>query len=169
MAWRSLILSTLVTSVALIGCGGGSGSIDPPAREKGMAKLDCGRGLRGSKAAFDQYLALLRDGDEAAIRSVLGPRGDPARGAFGWISVGSKERSIIDIRGNPGQAAKRVAALGGLPLRITEFMNIERPRRVTDAGFRGRWGSRKPFVGKGALNCERGTAVVLSVALLDNG
>jgi hypothetical protein len=58
-----------------------------------------------------------------------------------------------------------VAQHGGLPLRITEFGNSEPPRRTTDFGFKGRWNRTRHFVGKAAIDCRQGKAIVLGVAV----
>ena len=62
-------------------------------------------------------------------------------GRFELIAVldenGSK--AIVDVLRNRRVAAAVVADYGGLPLRVTDFMNIDKPSRTTDFGFFGTW------------------------------
>jgi len=71
------------------------------------------------------------------------------------------------LRNKRRATAAAVADHGGLPLRVTDFMNIDRPSRTMDFGFHGTWRGMKA-VGKGALDCDQGRARVLSVGLRAN-
>lgn len=149
----------LLAGVTVAGRDGGDGS---PTASAGPppARLECGSDGEGSKAAFRRFAAILRGGDETQIRSVLveQPR-------FAWISAHDAEGPDISIRDDPDKAARKVAVRGGLPMEITHFSNVERPSRTTDAGFTGRWDGDRRFIGKGALDCGRGKAIVLSVGV----
>ena len=133
----------------------------PPAAAPIVEQLDCGSGKRGTKAAFRQFMSVLRTGDETAVRAVLA--NDPE---FAWISAagGRGDGPPNVYEKHPDPAAAEVARVGGFPIEITYFYNVDTPARTTDAGFKGTWGSRY-FIGKGALNCRDGTAIVLSVAV----
>jgi hypothetical protein len=127
----------------------------------GEIKLACGGTERGSKRAFRSFLRILRSGDEARILSVLtkSPR-------FEWISVIRPNGDpIVNVRNDRREAAATVAERGGLPLRVRRFTNAEKPRRTTDFGFTAGWHGARGAIGKAALDCEAGTARVMSVAL----
>lgn len=126
------------------------------------AKLDCGSTVRGSKRALRSFLRILARGREARILSVLAK---PRR--FEWIYVGRgrNRNPVIHVRHDRREAAAKVAERGGLPLRITRFMNAEEPRLNTDFGFEAEWNGRRGAVGKAVLDCRVGKARVLSVGL----
>lgn len=128
--------------------------------------LDCGIDKQGVKAAFHEFTAILREGDEDTVRSALEK---PRR--FAWISAGVRRahgpaRMIISER-QPNDAAREVAEQGGLPIVITEFFGVSEPSNWTGSGIRGTWG-RRSFVGKTQLNCNKGQATVLGVAINKN-
>lgn len=125
-------------------------------------RLDCGSTKAGSEDALRQFFAILRRGDRSEVRAVLV---DQPR--FAWISVNGYGRTPprVNARGDPDQVARAVARHGGLPLRITEFMNADPPRRETGLGFWGRWNERRHVVGKAEIDCNQGRAVVLSVGV----
>jgi hypothetical protein len=160
-----------ISAVAIFVVGGCSGSgdgtrastasdVSAPVR----TRLECGHDLAGSKHALRQFFSILRAGDEAQVRSVLADRP-----RFMWVSVNSNRGSHrgphIDIRGSPGKAAKAVARSGGLRLRLVSFMNSEPPHRTTDFGFYGRWGRTRKVVGKAAIDCKEGKAIVLAAGV----
>lgn len=164
---KKSILSCVLAGVLGVGCGGdesGQASAHDAASAAGDAavteKLDCGSTTKGSKQALRAFLSVLRSGDEAQILSVLAKRG-----RFEWIFVGRDGTAVVNVRGDRRKAAREVAESGGLPLRIRRFMNAEKPRRTTDFGFFALWNGRRGAVGKAALDCEAGTARVLSVQL----
>jgi hypothetical protein len=158
-------LASWVVVVLLVGSAGdGSGGAASDAAEASLAadaKLDCGSTKRGSKHALRSFLRILRSGEEARILSVLTK---PPR--FEWISVVRPNGDpIVNVRNDREEAAAAVAERGGLPLRIRRFTNAEKPHRTTDFGFVAGWNGSRGAVGKAALDCQAGTARVLSVAL----
>ena len=128
-------------------------------------KPECGSGRAGSKAAFRQLATILASGDEGRIHTALA---DAPR--FAWISALDIPGPELNVKDNPEKAARVVAQRGGLPITITDFQNIERPSRTTDAGFGWRWGGEgelprnDQLIGKGAIDCTEGKAIVLSLA-----
>jgi hypothetical protein len=122
-------------------------------------RLECGDNRSGTKAAVRQLVEILRRGEEDEIRAVLMPRID-----FGWLSVHVAKGRDLVARG-PGEAARKVARRGGLPMEVTRFENVGRPNRNTDAGFVGRWRGERHLNGKTALNCNEGRAIVLSIGV----
>lgn len=152
----------MLAASLLAGCGGDA-SGDPVSGSAPPAgtPLDCGQGRHEAKDAVREFLSVLRSGDEQAVLRTLA-----TGGRFEWISVHDKRGNpIVEVRGrHRRRAAAAVADVGGLPLRVTEFMNIDRPSRTTDFGFWGKWNGRKA-AGKGAIDCEQGRARVLSVGL----
>jgi hypothetical protein len=165
---RRFLLLPAVLVVLLAACSGGSDGSPPASASKSSLpdpeQLDCGSGVAGSEAALRQFFAILWRGHRVEVRSVL-----VDRPRFAWLAVNSnaniRRGPHINVRGHPGKAAPVVARHGGLPLRITEFMNSEPPRRSTDFGFRGRWNGTRPLVGKAAIDCTEGRAIVLGVGV----
>jgi hypothetical protein len=160
-------MAVLATTLALGACGGdgdaassagGDGETD--GSSAGVSRLDCGKGRAGSERALRQFTAILRAGDEAAVRAVLAPRG-----RFEWISAHDARGPDVSVRGNPAKAAEAVARRGGLPMEVVRFSNSEPPRRTTDLGFSGLWEGNRQFTGKAALDCLLGKARVLSVGV----
>jgi hypothetical protein len=161
-----LLLSTGVFVLLASGCSGGSddpqslnvSNSSAPVRER----LDCGSSKSGSEGALRQFFAVLRRGNRPEVRSVLvdAPR-------FFALSVnGDGNRGPhVNARGDPDRAARIVAKRGGLPLTIAHFMNSERPHRTTDFGFRGRWNRTRHVIGKAAIDCTEGRAIVLGVGV----
>ena len=150
-------ISLAVTIAAIAGASSRQEGPDPP-------KLDCGTDKQGSKVAFHQFMGILREGDEAKVRAVLEDGHD-----FAWLSAGTGEdgeRPHIYQR-RPNDAARAVARHAGLPIVIERFFNVDKPSRTTDAGFEGTWGNHA-LIGKGAINCIDGAAIVLSVAVRKN-
>lgn len=123
------------------------------------APLDCGQGKSGSKRAVRQFFRILRTGDEAKVLDSLA-----TNGRFEWITALNRKNSPINVRGDRRAAAAAIARYGGLPLRVTEFMNIDEPSGTMDFGFFGTWNGKR-MNGKGAIDCNQGKARVLSVAL----
>jgi hypothetical protein len=160
---RFLSLPAVVVLLAT-GCSGGGDASSRGSSASIPSRLDCGSGVAGSERALRQFFAILRTGNEGEIRSVLA---DPGR--FAWLTVGSKDARgqhwFVNVRHDPGEAARAVAQRGGLPLRIVRFTNSEAPHRTTDLGFTGRWNGTRPLVGKAAIDCKPGKARVLSVAV----
>lgn len=159
------VISVLLAGL-LAGCGtdGSDGvTADGVARPTlaGDTRLDCGATERGSKRAFRFFLRILRSGDEARILSVLtkAPR-------FEWISVIRPNGDpIVNVRDDRREAAVAIAERGGLPLRVRRFTHVEKPRRTTDFGFTAGWDEERGAIGKAALDCDAGSARVMSVAL----
>jgi hypothetical protein len=58
-----------------------------------------------------------------------------------------------------------VARRDGLPIEVTSFLNSERPRRTTDVGFKGQWNGRRGVIGKVAIDCNQGRAIVLAATV----
>jgi hypothetical protein len=121
--------------------------------------LDCGSNRAGSERALRRFSAVLGSGDRAAIRSLL-----IDRPRFFAVSAHGHPGPNVDVRDDPGKAAKAVAASGGFPIRIDQFMNSEGPHRTMDFGFRGRWNDR-PLIGKAAIDCTQGKVIVFNVAV----
>jgi hypothetical protein len=157
-----------VTLVIVLGGSGCGGESESSAGDDGEAdgssavvsRLDCNRGRGGSEQALRQFAAILRVGDETAIRAVLAPRG-----RFEWISAHDARGPDISVRGDPAKAAEAVADRGGLPIEVVRFFNSEPPRRTTDLGFSGLWDGNRHFNGKAALDCRLGKARVFSIAV----
>lgn len=157
----SIAIAVSATGLLPAACGSSEApSSAPSSRQPLPERLDCGKDRNGSRAAFRQFAEVLSRGDAGLIRSVLADRP-----RFGWISAHRRGRALVLVRKRPNEAARKVARRGGLPLEINRFMNIDRPSRTTDAGFSGSWGGRKRFVGKGAIDCRQGRAIVLSLAV----
>ena len=154
-------VTLVVTSLLVSACGNSaSGDTSSSQDSTPAAVLDCGTGEAGSKHAVRQFFSVLRSGDEQRVLDALAKGG-----RFEWLTVYDKRRKpIVDVRGNRRAAAAAVADYGGLPLRATNFMNIDRPSATTDFGFEGTWRARA-MVGKGALDCDQGRARVLSIKL----
>lgn len=126
-----------------------------------IGPLDCGQGKDGSERAVRTFFAALRSGGESRILDAL------ATGRrFEWVNVGRRDGSPVlpALRNKRRATATAIAEFGGLPIRATEFMNIDRPSRTMDFGFWGKWRNRQ-MVGKGAVDCEQGRARVLSAAV----
>jgi hypothetical protein len=159
-------LSTLVLVLivaATWGCSGESptqASEDVPASRGTVEKLECGSTVRSAKRALRTFLRRLRADDAAQILPLLAR---PPR--FFAVSVGSENSKPVVSARNRFAAAKQIAEYGGLRLRIDRFMNAEKPSRTTDFGFWATWKGRRPAVGKAALNCDAGTAIVLAVGI----
>ena len=159
-ALLALVLGLAVAAGAGFGSSG-SGEAAPTSAAATDAALDCGSTVRDSKRALRSFLRILDRGREARILSVLAK---PRR--FEWIFVNRPNGNpIVGVRNDRREAAAAVAERGGLPLRITRFMNAERPRRSTDFGFEAEWKGRRGAVGKAVLDCHVGKARVLSVGL----
>lgn len=155
----------LVVAMALVSaCGGDASGGGPPDTASTSGPLQCGQTKKGSKRAVRTFFAALRSGDEQRVLDALA-----TGGRFEWLNVGDKDGTPVlpSLRNKRRATAAAVADYGGLPLRVTDFMNIDRPSRTMDFGFYGTWRGRKA-VGKGALDCEQGRARVLSVALRFN-
>jgi len=157
-------LAVLIATLSLVlipACGDGSAAGgDAGGNSVAAAPLDCGEGKTGAEHAVRAFFAILRSGDEDRVLDALAPDG-----RFEWITIYDKTNSaLVDVRGNRRAAATAVADYGGLPLRVTDFSNIDSPSRTTDFGFRGTWRGRE-IVGKGALDCAQGRARVLSIGL----
>jgi hypothetical protein len=148
------------------GCSGGGDSSASSTVAESLSHvpthLDCGSSVAGSERALRQFFTVLRTGDETQIRSVLANRK-----RFFWLGVNSVGPHGPQIearpRHRPARAARAVAQLGGLPLRVVSFTNSERPDRETGLGFTGRWSGTRRVVGKAAIDCTQGKAIVLSV------
>jgi len=152
----------LVAASLLVSACGGSASGDRPGSQGSApaAPLDCGAGEAGSKHAVREFFSVLRSGDEQGVLDALA-----TGGRFEWLTIYDKRRkTIVDVHGNRRAAAAAVAEYGGLPVRATNFMNIDRPSATTDFGFEGTWAGRA-VVGKGALDCRQGRARVLTIEL----
>jgi hypothetical protein len=152
----------VVVGVALGACG--SDSTNPTGIDTTTAplvsRLDCGKGTAGSEGALRHFTAILRRGDRSEIRSVL-----IDRPRFFALSAHGRPGPDVDVRDDPDQAARAVAERGGLPVRITEFMNSEPPDRDTGLGFRGRWNGLRPIVGKAAIDCSQGKVITFNIAV----
>jgi hypothetical protein len=136
-----------------------------PAESSTTAKspLDCGKGVAGSEDAVRQFLAILSDGKRAEVRSVLA-----TDGRFWRLSVNGKRRHGPHFNPSPrdrAKTARAVARRDGLPIEVTSFLNSEPPRRTTDIGFKGRWNGRRGVIGKVAIDCNQGRAIVLAAAV----
>jgi hypothetical protein len=161
MGVRWLLAGVLAVAL-LAGCGDDASGDPTPESAAAGKPLDCGQGKRGSKAAVRRFFAVLRSGDERRVLRALA-----TGGRFEWIWVADKSGdTIVDVRGGHQRraAAAAVADYGGLPLRVGEFQNIDRPSRTMDFGYRGTWRGRG-MIGKGALDCRQGRARVLTVGL----
>jgi hypothetical protein len=123
-------------------------------------KLDCGNTKRSAKRALRSFVGVLRSGEERRILTLLAK---PRR--FFALSAGYRDGSGIVSSGDRREAAAQVSDYGGLPLRIDRFMNADRPSRTTDLGYFATWRGRREAVGKAALDCRAGTAIVLAVAI----
>ena len=143
----------------LSACGASANGEPGTITASSPAPLDCGQDKSGSKRAVRQFFRILRTGDEARVLDSLA-----TDGRFEWITALNKKDSPVNVRGNRRKAAAAVAKYGGLPLRVTEFMNIDRPSGTTDFGFFGTWRGKRT-TGKGAIDCNQGRARVLSVAI----
>ena len=121
--------------------------------------IDCGSSKAGAKKALRSFAGVLRRGDEQEILSLLA-----GRKRFFALGAGSANGSFVGST-NPRDAAKQIADYGGLPIRIDEFMNADRPSRVTDFGFFGTWNGRRPARGKAAIDCKAGTVIVFNVGV----
>lgn len=167
---REVKALALVIGLGFVGVGiaacGGDGTESVSAREASVAsspapqRLDCGLSKAGSEDALRQFFAVLRQGNRAEVRSVL-----IDRPRFAWLNVQGHGGPHVYVRGNPDKAARVVARRGGLPLTIREFTNSEPPRRTTDFGFKGRWNGTRHLVGKAAIDCRQGKAIVLGVGV----
>jgi hypothetical protein len=158
-------LTVLAVALMLVSaCGGDASGGGPTNAASAPGPLDCGQVRDGSKRAVRTFFAVLRSGDEQRVLDALA-----TSGRFEWLNVGGKDGTPVlpTLRKKRRATAAAVAHLGGLPLRVTDFMTIDRPSRTMDFGFYGTWRGRKA-VGKGALDCEQGRARVLSVALRFN-
>jgi hypothetical protein len=147
-------------SITLPACGGNDDQGTTTASTPGVSRLDCGKGNAGSKDALRQFAAVLRRGSAQEILSVLAKPG-----RFEWISVQDARGPDLSVRNDRVRAAEAVAQRGGLPMRVTRFVNAERPHRTTDLGFVGKWQGTRRFNGKAALDCNVGKARVLSMAV----
>jgi hypothetical protein len=166
---RSLF-TVLGSSLLLLtaGCSGGGDSSGSSTISESPSRvpthLDCGSSVAGSERALRQFFTVLRTGNETQIRSVLANRR-----RFFWLGVNSAGPHGPQIearpRHRPGRAARSVAQLGRLPLRVVSFTNSEPPpaHGTTDFGFTGRWNGTRRVVGKAAIACTHGKAIVLSV------
>jgi hypothetical protein len=155
----------LVVALALVSaCGGDASGGGPSDAAPVSGPLQCGQTKNGSKRAVRTFFAALRSGDEQRVLDALA-----TGGRFEWLNVGGKDGTPVlpSLRNKRRATAAAVADYGGLPLRVTDFMNIDRPSRTMDFGFFGTWRGRKA-IGKGALDCDQGRARVLSVALRFN-
>ena len=160
----ALVIGLGFVGVGMAACGGG-GTESVSAREASVARpapqrLDCGSSKAGSEDALRQFFAVLRRGNRTEVRSVL-----VDRPRFAWLNVQGHGGPHVYARGDPDKAARMVAQHGGLPLRITEFGNSEPPRRTTDFGFKGRWNGTRHMLGKAAIDCRQGKAIVLGVGV----
>jgi hypothetical protein len=162
---RRPVLLFVVLLLLAAGCAGGNDPGSSTVSESPSvirSQLNCGSSVAGSERALRQFFSILRTGNERQIRSVLA---DPGR--FAWLTVGfdgpGGPQWFVNVRHDPDEAAQAVAQRGGLPLIIVRFTNSERPRRTTDFGFTGRWNGTRSLVGKAALDCRLGKAIVLSV------
>jgi hypothetical protein len=154
------ILVLAVLALLLVACGGNAPGQPSTSTAQSAKPLDCGKDRKGSKAAVRQLFAVLRSGDEERVLDALA-----TGGRFEWLSVYDKSgKAIVSGRANRKAAAAAVADFGGLPLRATDFQNIDKPSRTMDYGFSGTWGGRK-MGGKGAIDCSQGRSRVLSIAL----
>ena len=129
------------------------------------ASLDCGTDEAGAEAAFHEFASILRAGDRPGVRAALEDKGE-----FFQLFASAKRpnggsRTLIYER-RPGGAAAEVSRQGGLPITITRFTDgAGEPDDETGSGtLRGTWGDRK-FVGKSALDCVEGKAIVLSLSV----
>jgi len=165
---RLLALALVLIAGVASGCSGESStqaSERPSARAASAdGPLDCGQGKKGSKHAVRTFFAVLRTGKEDRVLDALA-----TDGRFEWLNVGDRDGTPVlpALRNRRRATAAAIADYGGLPLRVADFMNIDRPSRTMDFGFWGKWRGRK-MVGKGALDCEQGRARVLSAALRFN-
>jgi len=158
-------ISVAAVALALVAaCGGAASGGAPSDLPAASGPLHCGQGEKGSKRAVRTFFAALRSGDEQRVLDALA-----TGGRFEWLNVGGRNGDPVlpTLRNRRRATAAAVADYGGLPLRVTDFMNIDRPSRTMDFGFFGAWRGRKA-VGKGALDCEQGRARVLSVGLRFN-
>jgi hypothetical protein len=141
----------------------GSAKAQPPSIREGRGPLDCGSNRAGVRAAFHQFTAILREGDESSVREALidAPR-------FAWIFAGdnANQENPLFYAHRPNQVAKKVAARGGLPVEITHFGRVGSPdsRYAISGTIRGTWGDHE-FEGKSELNCISGKARVLSIGV----
>jgi hypothetical protein len=162
----AFVISLALVSIGMAACGAGS-TDSVSAKEASVVtspatdSLDCGSTKAGSEDALRQFFAILRRGDRLEVRSVL-----VDRPRFAWLNVNSSGHTWphVNVRGDPDKAA-RVVARRGLPLTIRRFMNSEPPQRTTDFGFWGRWNHTRRTVGKAALDCKSGKAIVLGVGV----
>ena len=161
----ALVMGLALVGVGMAACGGGA-TDSMSAREASVAsspvpdRLDCGSTKAGSERALRQFFTVLRGGDRDQVRSVL-----IDRPRFAWLNVQGHGGPHVYVRGDPDKAARVVARRGGLPLTIGKFGNSEPPRRTTDFGFKGRWNGARHLVGKAAIDCKQGRAIVLGVGV----
>jgi hypothetical protein len=151
-----------VFGAVLAGCGGSSSGTADTATPGTIidAHLDCGRGKAGTEHALRQFTAALRRGDKSEIRSVL-----IDRPRFFAISAQGHPGPKVNVRDDPGAAARAVAKEGGLPVKLTQFMNSEPPSRTTDLSFKGRWNGARHMFGKAAIDCTEGKVITFNVAV----
>jgi hypothetical protein len=151
-----------VFGAVLAGCGGSSsGTNDTPGGATVIdARLDCGKGKAGSEDALRRFTSALRRGDRGEIRSVL-----IDRPRFFALSAQGHPGPNVNVRDDPGRAARAVAQHGGMPVTIAQFMNSEPPSRTTDLSFRGRWNGTRRMFGKAAIDCEKGKVITFNLAV----
>lgn len=155
-------MSVVVTALVIAGCDDSATTGEAAAATATAAgPLDCGQSKKGAKRAVRTFFAILRTGDEQLVLDALA-----TGGRFEWLNVGKRDGTPVlpARRGKRHATAAAVAGRGGLPIRVTSFMNIDRPSGTTDLGFFGKWKGRK-LVGKGAIDCNQGRARVLSAAI----
>jgi hypothetical protein len=118
----------------------------------------------GKQARVPPVLLNSASRDEAQVRSILADRP-----RFTWVSVNSNRGSHsgphVNACGDPDEAARAVARHGGLPLRLVSFTNADPPQRDSGFGFRGRWNGTRKVVGRAAIDCEQGKAIVLAAGV----
>ena len=154
-------MSAITAALIVVGCSDDSTATSSAPPSSAAAPLDCGQTKKGSKRAVRAFFAVLRSGDEQRVLGALA-----TGGRFEWLNVGRQNGTPVlpALRNKRRATAAAVADRGGLPLRVTKFMNIDRPSGTMDFGFFGMWKGRKA-VGKGALDCNQGRARVLSVGI----